>query len=233
VTRDVRSISLVVVGILVVVAAARCSGLAEGRRARDIAIADSAAAAAVHQVAQRRREAIAARRVYVSTITPNVEAAAAVDRTVHRTAHAVDVARAVRGSALAAAADSARALPELRLELLRSADAIADLSVQVVALVDTLALERAVAAARIDAAETVMAVDSSLVVAQDTLDVRRVNQLTTRDGPRRTWLARAWRSSCGAWLASAGAGLGAILGGPWGAVAAGGLGAATGQRTCR
>ncbi len=233
VARDARVIGLVIVGILAVAAAARCSGVADGRRARDQAIADSSAAAAVHEVATRRRAAIAAGRLFLSTEAPHVAAQAASDRVFARNDVAIAAALEVRDSVLAAAADTARALPALRAELRRAADQISVLTVALQVTRDTLLHERATAtvriAAAVDEARALWALDSAAVQ----LDSARVRQVDVRDrSARRRWWQRALGGSCRAVLTVGGAGLGALAGGVGGAMMGAGAGVTVSAVAC-
>jgi hypothetical protein len=227
-----RAAALVVAGILAIVAAARCSGVAAGRDARDQQVADSAAAAAVHRVAQRRRAAIAAGRIFISTEAPHVEAQAASDRVFARNDVAIAAALVVRDAALAAAADTARALPALRADLRRAADQISVLTVALQVTRDTLLEERATAATRIATAVAAARAQDALVVAQDELDGARQVQLEVAQR-RPSWLRRAVRASCALVSTAGGAGLGAMAGGVGGAIAGAVTGHGAGAIACR
>ena len=212
---------------------ARCAGAADGVAARDRALADSAASAAVHQVAVKRRAAIAAGRVFIGTEAPHRAAQEASDRVFSRNTIAIAVALAARDSALAAAADSSRTLPELRLELRRSADQITGLTRALEATRDTVLQERAAAADRIVAAVAAARAQDALAAAQAALDARRRDQLTTRDAARPPWWRRALGFSCQLATTAGGAGIGALGAGPGGAMVGAGAGLAAGAIACR
>lgn len=231
-TREHRVVALVVVGIFALVAAARCNGAYVGARARETAIADSAAAAAVHHVAVKRRAAVAAGRVFIGTEAPHVEAKSATNRVLARNDSTIAVAIAVRDSALAAAADTLRTLPDLRLELRRSADQITDLTAALEATRDTVLRERAAAEDRIVAAVAAARAQDALDRAQQQLDGARVRQIATRER-RPSWLRRALGATCQAVTTVGGAGLGAIAGGPGGAMVGAGAGLGAGAIACR
>jgi hypothetical protein len=218
--------------VLILLGIARWSGAGWDARARDVAIADSAAAAAVHRVAAKRRAAIAAGRVYVGTIAPHVAAKGATNRVLARNDSTVKAALALRDSAIAAAADTLRALPELRLELRRSADQITGLTAALEATRDTVLQERALAEDRILAAVAAARAQDALVAAQDALDGAREDQVATRDARRPSWLRRALGATCQAVTTVGGAGLGALAG-PGGAMLGAGAGLAGGALACR
>lgn len=226
---------LVAIGAITLLVAmlARWAGAADGVRMRDRQLADSAAAAAVHQVAVKRRAAIAAGRVFIGTEAPHRAAQEASDRVFARNATAIAIARAARDSARAAAADSSRSLPALRLELRRAADQISGLADALEATRDTVRQERAAAAERIVAAVAAARAQDALVAAQDTLEARRQDQVTTRDAARPPWWRRALGFSCQLATTAGGAGLGAFAGGPGGAMVGAGAGLAGGAIACR
>lgn len=229
-----RLIVGLVLAALLLLQLARCQGAADAREAREQVIADSAAAAALHRVGAVRRTAQAAGRVYIGTVAPHVEARAATTRQVDRTLSAVAAAEAARAAAERVLTDSSATLKELRVELRRSADVVGVLTVQVVALVDTLQRERAAADARIAAAVAEARALWQLDSASVTLDSARVNQVDVRDAAlRRPWWRRALVFTCQGGTTAGGAGLGAMAGGTGGAMVGAVVGLVGGAAACR
>jgi len=218
--------------VLLVLALARGAGARGALTAREQAIADSAAAAAVRVVAAARDRAIAAGRAYATTVAPHVEAQRASDRTTARTPAIVLAALAVRDSALAAAADSSRQLPELRGMLVQSAGQLGALAAQLRAVQDTLGQERIAAALRIRAAEERAVALGAQIAAAAALDSARVRQVTATRA-RSPWYRRALAVACELTTTAGGAGFGALAGGVGGAIGGAGLGLGAGKLACR
>ncbi len=225
-------LALVAGGLVAIAALARCSGAYAGARARDQQLADSAAAAAVQHVAVKRRAAVAAGRVFIGTEAPHAEAKAATNRVLERNDAAIATARDVRDAALAAAVDTLRTLPELRLELRRSADQITHLAAALEATRDTVLLERAAAEDRIVAAVAAARAQDALDRAQQELEGARQRQLAVARA-RPPWWRRALGATCLLATAAGGAGLGSIAGGPSGAMLGAGAGLVGGRLACK
>lgn len=218
---------------LLMLALARWTGGGAARADRERQVADSATAAGARTVARIRQGAIAAGKYYLTTEAPHVRSIEASDRTVARARAAADAAEAQRLAALEAAADSARTLPELRLELTRSAVTIGALQLQVVALSDTLLEERAAADRRIRAARAHADSLERVIVAQDSLEVARVRQLAAADRQRPRWWQRLFALSCESGGAAGGASIGALTAGPPGAAVGAVVGVLGGAIACR
>lgn len=227
-----RALSAIAVAALVLLAFARGSGARAERESREREIADSAAAAAVRVVAAARDRAIAAGRAYTKTVAPHVDAQRASDRTTARASTVVAAALATRDSALAAAADSSRQLPELRGLLVQSAWQIGALAAQLRAVQDTLGQERIAAALRIRSAEERVVALEAQIAAADALDAARVDQLDLAR-KRPPWYRRALGAACELTTTAGGAGLGALAGGVGGAIGGAGLGLGAGKLACR
>lgn len=221
-----------VVGVVLVLLVARWSGAAAALTAREQVVADSAAAVAVRRVAVARDRAIAAGRAYAKTVAPHVDAQRASDRTTARTPAIVTAALATRDSALAAAADSSRQLPELRGMLVQSAWQIGAIAAQLRAVQDTLGQERIAAALRIRKAEDRIVALERQVAAADALEDARQDQIDVAK-KRRPWYQRALGAACEITTTAGGAGLGALAGGVGGAIGGAGLGLGAGKLACR